>query len=409
MFTAIGCGAMCLPALLVANLLQAGPTQPSAESDRQKVAAGNTTFALNLYGQLREQPGNLFFCPFSVSTALAMTSVGARAETARQMAAVLHSKLEPARQHAAFEELLRLLETSAQAPGWELHLANALWAHREYAFLPEFIAICQKHYQAAVQTVDFVGALEQARQTINRWVSERTAGKIKELVPAGVLDLTTRLVLTNATYFKGQWATRFDPQKTADDTFRRADLREIPVRMMHQTGTFGYLELPGCQLLELRYAGEALSMVILLPPAPDGLPTLENSLDAARLSDWLSRLEPRQVQVSLPKFALSSQFRLDRALRALGMTDAFDPSRADFSGMDGTRNLYIGAVLHQAFIEVNEEGTEAAGATAVVMKIRAGPQERIPIFRADHPFLFLIRDLRTDTMLFLGRLADPQH
>jgi len=398
---------MVLPAVLVADLLQAGQAQPSAQSDRQKVTAGNTAFALDLYGQLREQPGNVFLCPFSVSAALAMTSVGARAETARQMAAVLHLELEPARQHAAFEELLRLLETPAQGHGYKLHLANALWAHREYGFLPEFIAVCQKHYQAAVQTVDFVGALEQARQTINRWVSERTAEKIRELVPPGLLDPTTRLVLTNATYFKGQWAVRFDPQKTADAVFRRADLSETPVRMMLQTGTFGYLELPECQLLELRYAGDALSMVILLPAAPDGLPALEQSLDTARLSDWLSRMEPRQVQVGLPKFVLSSQFRLDRALRALGMTDAFDPSRADFSGMDGTRNLYIGAVLHQAFVEVNEEGTEAAGATAVVMKIRAGPQEKVPVFRADRPFLFLIRDLRTGTLLFLGRLADP--
>mgnify|MGYP000201799092 CR=1 FL=1 len=392
---------------LTAGWLHAGG-QPSSlpAADQPELTRGNTAFALDLHRRLAEKPGNLFVCPLSLSTALAMTYAGARGETATQMAGVLHFELPPERLHPAFAAMLAKLDAPDCGTGHRLHVANALWVQSGYTLLPEFLAVGRAGYRAGLESLDFVADTEGARQTINNWVAARTEQKIQELIGPGILSQTTRLVLTNAIYFKGAWAARFDPQATHDAPFTLADGRQVSAPLMFQEGEFGYFEQPELQGLELAYAGDRFSMVILLPRTPVELSRLERSLSPERLNEWLGGLSRQKVRVWLPRFSVTAEFRLDEALRAMGMRDAFDPSRADFSGMDGTRNLYIGAVLHKAFVEVNEEGTEAAGASAVVMKLRATP-EPPPSFRADHPFLFLIRDLGTGSVLFTGRLANP--
>jgi serpin B len=380
-----------------------GPTA-AQEGDQTGLVAGNTRFAIELYNQLRKEDGNLFFSPFSLSTALAMTYAGARGNTAAEMAQVLHFELAPERLHPAFAKLQQRLDVSEdEDAGYRLHVANALWPQEGYAFLPEFFELCQTHYRAGLQSVDYARATEEARQTINRWVEQRTENKIKELLKPGILTRLTTLVLTNAIYFKGDWAAQFDKDKTHDAPFTRLDGKQVSIPLMNQTGEFGYLEDADIQVLELPYAGEALSMVVLLPRKPQGLPALEESLSARKLADWLSKLRPRTVRVALPRFKMTSEFQLNDVLQALGMRDAFIAGRADFSGMTGSRGLFIGAVVHQAFVDVNEEGTEAAAATAVVMLKGGLP----PAFRADHPFLFLIRDVRTGSILFFGRVMDP--
>jgi serpin B len=399
-------------AVLGASTAAAEPppaNEPAPPTDEEMtLAKGNTQFALELHRQLTAAPAdNLFTSPLSISTALAMTYAGARGNTATEMARTLHFAAEGDQLHAAFAKLLHGLEPLPEADGYRLKLANALWLHQGYSFLPEFLQIGQTQYAAGLHTVDFVNALEPARQSINTWVAQRTEDKIRELIPPGILDAQTRLVLTNAIYFKGQWARRFEERATREAPFTLADGTQVSVPLMHQTGEMAYLERNGLQVLELPYAGERLSMVVLLPRAADGLPALEGSLEPPRLAELLSSLRQREVQVFLPRFMLRSAVRLDNTLQAMGMRDAFRAGAADFSGMDGTRDLYIGAVLHEAFVEVNEQGTEAAGATAVVQKIRAAPTER-PVFRADRPFLFLIRDVRSGSVLFLGRLANPR-
>jgi serpin B len=386
---------------------QAAKQLATLPADEAELAKGNTAFALDAYGRLRQREGNLFLSPFSISTALAMTYAGARGETAAEMARAMHFDLPPDRLPPAFAAVLNQLNPSEgeQRP-YKLFIADALWAAQGHKFLPEFLQIAQKDYAAAVSELDFRNAVEQARQTINDWVAQHTADKIKDLIPPGVLDATTKLVLTNAIYFKGNWAAKFDAKSTKEEPFTRADGSQVNTPLMHQTGEFRYLEEPDFQALELPYVGNRLRMVVLLPRKADGLPELESKLTPEALAGWLGRLSERKVQVGLPKFKLTSEFRLDQTLRELGMKVAFEPARANFSGMDGTHELYIGAVLHKAYVDVNEEGTEAAGATGVVMKMRATPGPP-PVFQADHPFLFLIRDAQSGSLLFMGRLSDP--
>lgn len=380
-------------------------TKTPEGADQTALAEGNTRFALELYDQLRSQDGNLFFSPLSISTALAMTYGGARGNTAAEMANVLHFELKPQRLHPAFGALLGSLDVSdKQDAGYRLHIANALWLQKDYAFLPKFLKMGEVHYKAGLEVVDFARATEAARQTINTWVKQRTENKIEELLKPGVITPITTLVLTNAIYFKGDWAAQFEKEKTKNAPFTLADKRQVEAPLMQQTGEFGYLEDSDLQVLELPYAGEALAMVVLLPREHDGLPALEKSLSDKRLSGWLSKLGRKKVRVALPRFKTTSEFTLNKVLIAMGMRDAFSAA-ANFSGMDGTGALFIGAVVHKAFVDVNEEGTEAAAATAVVM-LRAS-MEPPPTFRADHPFLFLIRDTRSGSILFLGRVMNP--
>ncbi len=375
----------------------------STEGDLPAVVEGNTAFALDLYARLRTEDGNLFLSPYSISTALAMTYAGARGETARQMADVLHFLREQERVHPAFAALKSSIEAAGNGAGCRLHMANALWGQQGEGFLDEFLALTKKHYGAGFREVDFVQATEQARKTINTWVAGQTRKKITELLQRGDLDPSTVLVLTNAIYFKGDWASRFDRGYTRESPFRISEQDQVVVPMMHQLRRFPFAATDELDLLEMPYAGDRLSMVLLLPKRVGGLAALEDSLSRKNLEWWLGRLRQQPVRVSLPRFKLDARFDLGGTLAALGMPDAFNGRKADFSAMTGQRDLWIDAVIHQARVEVNEEGTEADAATAVVMK-KGLP---IPEFIADHPFLFLIRDRQTGSILFLGRVVNP--
>ena len=379
----------------------------STTADREMVVQGNNAFALDLYAQLKDRDGNLFFSPHSISTALAMTYAGARGNTEKQMATVLHFDLEHKRLHPAFRELLGQLETGEGERGYQLSVANALWGQKGYEFLEKFLNLTKENYGAGLNEVDFIGSTEAARQTINTWVERETEDKIKELIKPGVLDRLTRLVLTNAIYFKGYWASQFKEELTREAPFTLMSGEKVQVPTMHRTADFKYAEAEDFQTLELPYKGGDLSMTIFLPKETDGLAALEQSLTAEKLATWLSTLEEQEVIVALPKFRMTSEFSLAEVLKSMGMTDAFDVKEADLSGMTGKKDLFITAVLHKAFVEVNEEGTEAAAATGVVVGLTAAPP-RQPIFQADHPFLFLIRDLRSNSILFLGRVMDPR-
>jgi len=375
----------------------------------QDVVTGNTAFALELYAKLKTTDGNLFFSPYSISAALAMTYAGARGDTAAQMAKVLHFPTAQDRLHPAFAALESDLKTIQKKGKVRLDVANSLWPQEKYPFLPEYVRLLKRHYSTTVSPLDYVKAPEAARKTINDWVEQRTNRKITDLIQPGMLTPMTRLVLANAIYFKGKWADRFDPKGTAKQPFHIATNADVICDLMINEGTYGYTETPDMQGVELPYAGDDLSMVVLLPRKIDGLRALESELTAAKLAEWTGALNQSKVDVFLPKLSLTNEFDLGKTLAAMGMTDAFG-IKADCSGMDGRTNwLYISEVVHKAFVDVNEEGTEAAAATAVGVAAEAVvPQEPpVPVFRADHPFLFLIRDRHTGSILFIGHVMDP--
>src|SRR5262249_8635257 len=285
-------------------------------------------------------------------------------------------------------------------------VANALWGQRGVRFLPEFLRLAEDQYRAKVAEVDFRGDPGSARRTINAWVSERTRRKIEMLLEPPDPAPSTVLVLTNAVYFRSAWSSPFPEAKTRPEDFRVEAERTVRVPMMHQVGTFGHCDGDGFQALELSYEGGDLAMVVVLPKQVGGLGDLERSLTPQRLADWMSRLEPRRVDVALPRFKVSSAFRLKDTLSAMGMPLAFT-SKADFSGMAGAGGLSLSDVIHRAYVDVNEKGTEAAAATAVIVGRSAAPGGPVVTFRADHPFLFIVRDQRTGCILFLGRVKDP--
>ena len=394
-----------------------GAEQPSSSEskDSQALVRGNNRFALELYAKLRGNEGNLFFSPYSISTALAMTYAGARDATAGQMAKTLHLPIEQGkaldsndRLGAAFGILQQALKADPKEKGYELSVANALWGQRGYEFKKQFLDPVEADYDGRFSELDFAGEAELARKTINDWVEKKTKNKIKELIKPGALGRDTRLVLTNAIYFKGAWSTPFREAMTRPAPFTPADGKRIDVPMMNQSDKFKYFETESFQMLELPYAGDDLSMVILLPKEKGRLSDFEKTLSVKSISEWLAKLRRRKVIVSVPKFKMTSEFSMAPVLKSMGMADAFTPGAADFSGMNGKRDLFISAVVHKAFVEVNEEGTEAAAATGVTMSITSMPVNRPPIFRADHPFLFLIRHNQTGSILFMGRVANPK-
>ena len=381
-------------------------TSPNVtEAELQELVNGNTAFALELYRALRGREGNLFLSPYSISLALAMAYAGARGETERQMAAVLHFELPQERLHPLINALDLELTGRAEAEGIRLNIANALWGQVGHPFLPEYLDLLAENYGAGLRLVDFQSTPEAGRLRINRWVSDQTEGKIEDLLPPGSITPLTALVLANAIYFKGTWRYEFDPRLTHEGPFHLLDGTEVavPLMGMEEGARLNYAEGEGYQAVELPYAGEELSMVILLPELKR-FGEFEHSLDAARLTDILEGLHPRLVDLKMPKFSFESGFSLRETLAGMGMPAAFS-SEADFSGMDGTRDLRIDLVEHKAFILVDERGTEAAAATAVTMErsIAAPPIE----VRVDRPFIFLIRDRGTGAILFLGRVLNP--
>ncbi|MCA8988518.1 MAG: hypothetical protein KDA78_12790 [Planctomycetaceae bacterium] len=384
--------------------------QKGVAVDISGIAEGSNRFALDLYRQLRSEKGNLFFSPTSISTALAMTYAGAAGETEMEMAKTLHFEMPQDQLHDGMQAIQGFWRSPNKKAGIRLNLANRLWGQQSYEFLAAFLQVTRDKYGAELARLDFSQS-EAARQTINGWIEEQTENKIAALIPAGTLNADTKLVLTNAVYFHGIWSDPFKKDRTKDEEFHLTATEKITVPLMHRWDEFRYGAVDDLQVLELPYGDGSLSMVVLLPREIDGLPGLEDKLTLENLRQWMSSVKHEdEVKVYLPRFKTTSQFQLADTLKAMGMPTAFDAKAADFSGMTGNRDLFISAVIHKAFVDVNEEGTEAAAATGVVMAPTAAPiqePKEPPVFRANHPFLFLIRDNRNGAILFLGRITNP--
>ncbi len=368
------------------------------------VVAGNNTFALHLYRQLKGTNGNLFFSPYSISECLALASAGARGNTVKQMARVLHFGTNSVQ--AAFAELREVLAHSQKRGGVEVSVANGIWTQANHPMLPAFLSVSRQYHDAVVKEADFRMQPDAVAKDIDDWVSTKTKGRIGGIIPQGSIDPEARLVLVNAIYFKGVWKTKFNPKSTHDREFWVSPDRAIRCPMMVCSGRFrnGYHSgLPvSCQIIELPYVGKDCSLIALLPLDRDGLADLERELNQENLEIWLASLQETEIGVLFPKLKLQTRFSLDETLSAMGVSDAFSDS-ADFSGIDGTKMLYISSILHQAIVEINESGTVAAAATVTRVSAKSKPAS----FVADHPFLFLIRENRSGSILFLGRVADP--
>ena len=369
----------------------------------KSLAKSINKFTLDLYEKMKGTEGNVFLSPYSAIVALAMTYAGARGNTEKEMKEVLHFDLDKRYIHPAFEMLTRAL----QAESDQIKVANALWIQENYRLSESFIDIIEQNYSKMLFEVNFEEA-EDTRKQINDWVKNETNEKIVDLIQQGVINAITRLILTNAIHFKSDWSEKFKEKDTNDAPFKLMTGKEIVVPLMHQKTNFGYLETDQFQALEIPYAGYDYSMVVFLPKENNGLVAFEDILIEDDLEYWLSELDSRRVEVYLPKFKLEAGVDLAKILQELGMTTAFSTGKADFSGITQNPELCISAVVHKTFLNVNEEGTEAAAATAVVMLLRGLPmEEKLPVFRVDHPFMFLIRHNKTGTILFIGRIMEP--
>ncbi len=384
-------------------------TMPTNSADQIEVVEGSNAFAVDLYGQISAQPGNLFFSPESISTAFAMAYAGAQGQTAAEMGKVFHFTLPPERLHPAMGALLAGMNGPHQ--GYALSVADALWGEQDEHFLPAYLQLVETNYGAGFNQVDFKTSPDAARATINQWVEQQTNNKIQNLLSAGSVTPLTRLILTNAIYFKAAWADQFQQSATKNADFHLSAGKTIQAPMMHNSGSYAYFKGPSFQALLLPYEKNEISMLILLPDDVDGLSALEGSLTAANLEKWIAALgNEGKAIVSLPRFKITQQFELSPTLENLGMKTAFDASSADFSAMTGDKSLSISAAIHKAYIDLDEDGTEAAAATAVMMTgmaMRPMPTPPPIVFTADHPFLFLIRDNASGAILFMGRLTDP--
>ena len=375
-----------------------------------ELVSSNSAFAFDLYHALSERDGNLFFSPYSLSLALAMTYAGARDETAQQMAEVLRFTLPQERLHPAFHtleaELARRGEGARGQDGedFRLNVANALWAQEGYGFLAEYIELVDVYYGAGWHQLDFTADPEAAREVINEWVETQTEERIRNLIPSDALTVDTRLVLTNAIYFNAAWQRPFDEALTEERPFTLLDGSEVMVPTMRQTAQVAYASGKGYQALELPYDGEELTMVILLPDEED-FEAFEAALELETVRRIVSELAMTRLELFLPKFEFTAEFSLSRVLSDMGMPLAFS-DQADFSGMNGRRDLSISEVLHKAFVLTDEAGTEAAAATGVVVGVTS-VMEPPPQLKIDRPFIFLIRDLETNAILFVGRVLNP--
>jgi serpin B len=382
-----------------------------SENGMKTLVDGNNTFALDLYQTLRSQNGNMILSPYSISLALAMTYAGARNETESQMAEVLRFPAQ-AQLHPAFNALdLKLQKQPVnlkkdQEP-LQLNIANAVWAERTYSFSTEYLDMIALNYGAGVRLSDFINKSEPTRKEINDWVSDQTKKRIQNLLPEGTVNPDTRMVLVNAIYFKADWLDQFEANDTRDLPFNLLDGSKVNVPMMRQEMYIPYTSTDGYQAIELPYAGSTAAMDIIVPDE-GRFEEIESALDYAMLSDVLAGLEQATVILRLPKFEFESSFLLSDALAGMGMPAAFDRSAADFSGMTGKKDLFISDVVHKAFVAVDEEGTEAAAATAVIMEAAGSAMPEGVVLVIDRPFIFLIRDLETGQILFIGRVLDPQ-
>ncbi len=387
-------------------------TSPAvAQDEMTDLVDGNSAFAINLYQALKDTGGNLFYSPLSISEAMAMTYGGARSDTEKQMADVLCFALSQDRLHPAFNSLEQELARRGQGAegqdeeGFRLNVVNAIWGQDGFSFSQQYLDLLAQNYGSGIRILDFKKATEPSRNTINQWVSDQTEGKIKDLIPQGAISTLTRMVLTNAVYFNSAWQYPFQEEATSDGTFHLLDGNVVAVPMMKQIASYGYAQKDNYQAVELPYDGRELSMIILLPEL-EHFGAFETSLDSRQLNNIIQNIKYQQVALSMPRFTFESSFGLKKALRDLGMPLAFS-DKADFSGMDGDKDLFLSDVLHKAFISVDEAGTEAAAATAVIAGITAVQENPVAV-TVDHPFIFLIRDIETGTILFIGRMVNPE-
>jgi serpin B len=351
---------------------------------------------------LKSKEGNICFSPFSASLAMSMAYGGARGKTEAEMSNVLHVSLPQSRYHQALGRLQSHLGRVSRAGRAELSVANALWTQSGYDVLAPFLALAQKQYRANINQVDFATSHQNARKELNKWVEQRTRRRITDLIGPGVFDPDTRVALVNAMYFRGRWAAKFDKRDTTLMPFAVRFGETVNIPMMRQTQTFRYADNDVLQVLELPYVGKNLAMLLFLPKDPTGLAELEAGMTVNTVTNWISGLASEEVTVFVPRFSVTSSFLLSDALSRLGMPSAFGP-KADFSGMNGKNTLFLSAVLHKAGIDVDEVGTTAWAATAAVAT------ESIPdTFRADHPFIFIVHDTISGTILFMGRVTNPR-
>ncbi|MCD6367768.1 MAG: serpin family protein [Candidatus Aenigmarchaeota archaeon] len=375
----------------------------SSENGIKEVIESNNRFALELYSQLeKSEKGNIFYSPYSIYSALAMTYEGARGKTAEEMRDVFHfPDYEVLRPNfaAVYNDI------NEGGGDYTLRTGNALWIQKNYPILKDYLDTVEKYYGGKATNLDFASEPEKSRQTINRFIEEQTNHKIKDLIPPGFIDPATRLILTNAIYFKGTWRFEFNPEDTRPQEFKISPTETVEVPMMYMKpdkAKFNYADLGNLQILELPYKGDKISMIIILPKGD--LSSIE-PITLDKIESWESQMEETKLDaIYLPKFEFDTKYFMRNTLKSMGMPTAFSSS-ADFSGITGTKDLYIDEVIHQAYVKVDEEGTEAAAATAVVMKLTAVMPRKV--FRADHPFLFLIQDRENGNILFLGRVVDP--
>ena len=369
-----------------------------------EVANANNQFAFDLYKQLiKTEPSNLFFSPYSISTALAMTYAGAKGQTASEMKSVFHfpedTILKP-NSATIYNQL------NAGAKDYELRTGNALWIQKDFQLLSDYTNTVEKYFGGKATNLDFVTDTENSRVTINTFIEKQTKNIIVDLIPKGTLDESARLVLTNAIYFKGTWQWEFDPSDTHDGDFTITPNNIVTVKMMNMQPdktTFNYADIGDIQILELPYKGNKISMLVILPSSD--LASIETTLTSEKLNEYKSQMQQTKLDsITMPKFEFDTKYFMKDTLSALGMPTAFS-DKADFSGMTGANDLMIGFVIHQAFIKVDEVGTEAAAATAVGMELKSIPQRTV--FRADHPFIFIIQDRETSNILFIGKVVDP--
>jgi len=376
----------------------------ATESGLNSVVDANNQFAFDLYSRYQSKDGNMFFSPYSIFSALAMTYEGANGKTEQEMQTVLHLPEDKGMIHSDFAGINNGLNKANKS--YQLNVANALWVQKDYPFKEDYFNMINTYYGGKVTNLDFKTETERSRVTINTWVEDNTNNRIKDLIPRGTLTSDTRLVLTNAIYFKANWSSKFDARDTNDGQFKLNSGQKITTSMMHQTSHYNYGENSDMQILEMPYSGNDLSMLIILPKGNNTMFTLQ------QLDMWKKDMKTERVQVTLPKFKFESKYFMADDLKVMGMPTAFNPDTADFTGMwtrQNNENLYISQVIHQTFIEVAENGTEAAAATAVIMAATsAGPTEQPKIFNADHPFIFIIQQKDSGNILFMGRLSDPR-
>ncbi len=400
--------------ILISIVVLYGPAIAAEnQTNVDRLVQDNSAFAVDLYKKICTGKGNIFFSPYSISVAFSMIYAGTEGNTSSQMGNVLKFSLKREDIYPAFETLESRLKKIQAAGHVRLNSVNSLWPQKDYTLLPKYLDITKKYYGISITPLDFRQAGKQAREKINNWVAIETQEKIQDIIPPGVLDDSTRLVLANAVYFKGNWERRFDSDLTQETPFFLSKDNNVQSKMMTQTGYYNYGANELLQILQLPYVGNELSMLVLLPRELDGLKSLEDQLSISSLNNWKSKMKQTEVVIFIPKFRNLSSIGLKDTLVAMGMNDLFSPKNADLSGMaafNPNNPLFLSEAIHKAFVEVGEEGTEAAAATAIlgrVMGHESASERRPPTFRADHPFIFLIQENQTGSIVFIGRVSEP--